>query len=86
MVIGPRAEIGFGTIIGANSVIGSDVRIGRDCLIGPQVTISHALIGDNVIVHPGARIGQSSIDCRHAGVALAPPGLPKALGLSLIHI
>jgi len=86
VVIGPRAEIGFGTIIGANSVIGSDVRIGRDCLIGPQVTISHALIGDNVIVHPGARIGQSSIDCRHAGVALAPPGLLKALGIGRVII
>jgi UDP-3-O-[3-hydroxymyristoyl] glucosamine N-acyltransferase len=86
VVIGPRAEIGFGTIIGANSVIGSDVRIGRDCLIGPQVTISHALIGDSVIVHPGARIGQSSIDCRHAGVSLAPPGLPKALGIGRVII
>ena len=86
VVIGPRAEIGFGTIIGANSVIGSDVRIGRDCLIGPQVTISHALIGDNVIVHPGARIGQSSIDCRHAGIAFAPPGLPKALKIGRVII
>jgi UDP-3-O-[3-hydroxymyristoyl] glucosamine N-acyltransferase len=78
VVIGPRAEIGLGSIIGANSVIGSDVRIGRDCLIGPQVTISHALIGDRVILHPGARIGQSGTDFRHAGIALAPPRLPKA--------
>ncbi|MDQ6703423.1 MAG: UDP-3-O-(3-hydroxymyristoyl)glucosamine N-acyltransferase [Pseudomonadota bacterium] len=78
VVIGPRAEIGSSSIVGANSVIGSDVRIGRDCLIGPQVTITHALIGDRVILHPGVRIGQPSVDFGHAGVALAPRGLPKA--------
>jgi len=57
-VIGPRAEIGSGTVIGATAVIGPDVRIGRDCAIGAGVTISHALIGDRVIIYPGARIGQ----------------------------
>jgi len=72
-VIGPRAEIGSGSIIGANSVIGSDVRIGRNCLIAPQVTISHALIGNKVIVHPGARIGQSGMDFGRSGIATALP-------------
>ena len=76
-VIGPRAEIGSGSIIGANSVIGAGVRIGRDCLIGPQVTISHALIGDRVVVHPGARIGQSGLDFRHAFIALTAKDLPE---------
>ncbi|MGH6838443.1 MAG: UDP-3-O-(3-hydroxymyristoyl)glucosamine N-acyltransferase [Methylocella sp.] len=78
VVIGPRAEIGSGSIISANSVIGSDVRIGRDCWIGPQATITHALIGDRVILHPGVRIGQPSVDFGHAGVALGPQGLPRA--------
>ena len=57
-VIGPRAEIGAGTVIGAGAVIGPDVRIGRDCAIGAGATIVHALIGDRVIIHAGARIGQ----------------------------
>jgi len=57
-VIGPRAEIGAGTLIGAGAVIGPDVRIGRNCAIGAGATIAHALIGDRVIIHPGARIGQ----------------------------
>ncbi len=57
-VIGPRAEIGSGTTIGANSVVGPDVRIGRSCSIGPQSTILNALIGNQVIIHPGVRIGQ----------------------------
>jgi UDP-3-O-[3-hydroxymyristoyl] glucosamine N-acyltransferase len=57
-VIGSGAQIGSGTVIGANAVIGADVCIGRDCSIGPGASILHALIGDRVIVHPGARIGQ----------------------------
>ena len=57
-VIGPDAEIGAGTIICANVVIGPDVRIGRDCSIGPGASITHALIGDRVIIHAGVRIGQ----------------------------
>ena len=57
-VIGPRAAIGRGTVIGATAVIGADVRIGRDCSIGPGTSITHALVGDRVIIHPGCRIGQ----------------------------
>ena len=49
-VLGPRAEIGGGTSIGANCFIDADVRIGRGCSIGPNVTVSHALVGDEVIV------------------------------------
>ena len=68
-VIGPRAEIGAGTVIGANAVIGPDVRIGRHGAIGPGATIACALIGDRVIIHPGAHIGQDGF-----GFALGPRG------------
>jgi UDP-3-O-[3-hydroxymyristoyl] glucosamine N-acyltransferase len=57
-VIGPNAEIGSGTLIAAGAVIGPGVAIGRDCAIGAGATVVHALIGDRVIIHPGARIGQ----------------------------
>ncbi len=57
-VIGPRAEIGAGTLIAAGAVIGPGVAIGRDCAIGAGATVLYALIGDRVIIHPGARIGQ----------------------------
>src|SRR3984885_3175937 len=57
-VIGPGAEIGAGTLIAAGAVIGPQVRIGRDCVIGAGATVMHALIGDRVIIHSGARIGQ----------------------------
>jgi UDP-3-O-[3-hydroxymyristoyl] glucosamine N-acyltransferase len=57
-VIGPRAEIGAGSIIGPTAVIGPDVKIGRDCVIGAGCSITHSLVGDRVIIHPGCRIGQ----------------------------
>lgn len=57
-VIGPDAEIGSGTVIGSGAVIGAGVRIGRDCSIGANATVLCALIGNNVIIHPGCRIGQ----------------------------
>ena len=57
-VVGPRAEIGSGTLIGANAVVGADVRIGRDCAIGAGSVVTHSLLGDRVIVHPGCKIGQ----------------------------
>jgi len=58
VVIGPGAEIGDGAKIGAGSVIAPGVAIGRDCEIGSNVSISHAYIGDRVMILPGAQIGQ----------------------------
>jgi len=57
-VIGEGAQIGQDTIIGAGAVIGPNVMIGRSCSIAPQATIVCSLLGNNVIVHPGCRIGQ----------------------------
>ena len=57
-VIGAGAMIGAGTRIGEGAVIGAGVQIGVDCRIGPGVSISHAILGSRVTVHPGARIGQ----------------------------
>ncbi len=64
VVIGPRAAIGAGTVIGATATIGPDVQIGRDCSIGPGSSVTYALIGDNVILHPGCRIGQDGFRYR----------------------
>jgi UDP-3-O-[3-hydroxymyristoyl] glucosamine N-acyltransferase len=68
-VIGARCEIGSGSVIAANSVIGPGVRIGRNSSIGAQVTIMHALIGDHVIVHEGARVGQAGMDLAESALA-----------------
>ena len=71
-VIGPDAEIGSGTLVAANAVIGPSVRIGRNCSIGAGCSIVHALVGDRVIVHPGAHIGQDGF-----GYVMAPSGHMK---------
>ena len=52
-VVGSGAEIGRSTTIGNNAVIGPGVKIGEGCRIGANATISHALLGDRIIIHPG---------------------------------
>ena len=68
-VIGPEAEIGAGTLVGAHAVIGAKVKIGRECSIGANVTVSHAFLGNRVILHPGVRVGQDGF-----GFAMGPEG------------
>jgi len=72
VVIGPGAEIGSGTVICANAVIGPGVTIGRGCAIGPNASVTHAHLGDRVIVHAGAKIGQDGF-----GFAMSPQGHAK---------
>ncbi len=69
VVIGPEASIGRGTRIAAGAVVGARVAIGRDCYIGALSTVTHALIGDRVIIHAGVRIGQDGF-----GFAMGPGG------------
>lgn len=57
-VIGREARIARGTTIAAGAVVGYRVSIGQDCYIGPGATVTHAIIGDRVILHAGVRIGQ----------------------------
>ncbi len=71
-VIGPRAAIGAGTMISSHAVIGPDVRIGRNSSIGANASVANALIGDRVILHPGARVGQDGF-----GFAMGPKGHMK---------
>lgn len=60
VIIGAGAEIGSDTVIAAGAVVGAHVRIGRDCSIGAGATVQFALIGNNVLIHPGCHIGQDS--------------------------
>lgn len=57
VVIGNGVEIGRNSVIGANTVIGQGVTIGRNSIIAANCTIHCAHLGNNVVVHPGARIG-----------------------------
>ena len=57
-VIGPDVEIGADSVIGSGAVIAANVKIGRNCNVGAGSTIQFALIGNNVLIHPGCHIGQ----------------------------
>jgi UDP-3-O-[3-hydroxymyristoyl] glucosamine N-acyltransferase len=57
VVVGPGAEIGEGSRIGPNTVIARGVAIGRGAEIGSNVSISHAYLGDEVLILSGAQIG-----------------------------
>lgn len=57
VVLAEDVEIGRGTVIGANTVIGRGVTIGRNCLIGSNVSVEFSHLGNNIVLHAGARIG-----------------------------
>jgi UDP-3-O-[3-hydroxymyristoyl] glucosamine N-acyltransferase len=80
-VIDAGAEIGPRCRIGANAVISAGVRLGADCAIGPSVTLSHCLVGDRVLIHAGARIGQDGF-----GFALGETGHLKVPQLGRVVI
>ena len=67
--IGAGCTIGEGCHIAANAVLEEGVALGVDCRIGTGASLSHCLIGDRVVIYPGARIGQDGF-----GFASGPGG------------
>ena len=57
ILIGKKVEIGSKTLMGSNIVIEHDVQIGKNCLIGSNVTIKNTIVGDNVVIQDGCKIG-----------------------------
>ena len=68
-VIGAAARLGAGCIIGPHAVIGPGVELGAGCHIHAHASISHAVAGQGVVLHPGARVGQEGF-----GFAPTPEG------------
>lgn len=57
-VVSAECEVGSGAVIASCAVVAKGTTVGRDSYIGPGASISHAHIGDRVIIHAGVRIGQ----------------------------
>lgn len=80
-VIGPNAVLGERVSIGANTVVGEGVTIGNDTVIGPICTLSHAILGERIIIHRGVHIGQDGF-----GFALGREGHIKVPQLGRVVI
>ena len=80
-VVEAGAEIGAGSVIGANAMIGSGVVIGAGCRIAANVTLTHCLLGERVIIHPGVQIGQDGF-----GFVSGPRGHRKIPQLGRVQI
>lgn len=80
-VVAAGASLGERCRIGANAVIGRNVVIGTDSQIGAGATLTHCLIGDRTLIHPGVRIGQ-----RGFGFAMDPKGHIKVPQLGRVII
>lgn len=72
--VGPHAVIESGSVIGAGSVIGPGVLIGREVVIGREcrfhqgvIIRERCLLGDRVILQPGAVIGSCGFGYEFSG-------------------
>lgn len=68
-VIKANAVIGDGCWIESGAVIGQGVELGARCRIGPNVSVSHAILGEAVRLYPGVCVGQDGF-----GFAIDPSG------------
>lgn len=80
-VIGKRVEVGDGSSIGANTVLYDGVKIGNNTVIGALCSLSHTVIGNDVIIHRGVHIGQDGF-----GFALGREGHVKVPQLGRVVI
>lgn len=78
-VVSAGAQIGSGTTIGANSFVGPNCVVGRNCDIGPNAVIQHCIVGDNVIIHPCACIGQDGFGFAPGASHLKVPQLGRVI-------
>ena len=68
-VVGREAAVGRGTTVAAGALVGYRVHMGRNGYVGPGASVTHALVGDGVVIHAGVRIGQDGF-----GFAMGPRG------------
>lgn len=72
VVIGENVVIGDNVWIEHHVTIGAGVQMGNGCRVGSHSSVSHTILGTNVRLYPGVRIGQDGF-----GFAIDPTGFVK---------
>lgn len=72
VIIGENAVIGANAWIEHHATIGAGVQMGDGCRVGANASVSHTILGTNVRLYPGVRIGQDGF-----GFAIDPTGFVK---------
>lgn len=72
VTIGEKAILGDNAWIEPHAHIGSNVQFGNNCRVGTHASVTHAIIGNNVRLYPGVRVGQDGF-----GFAIDPAGFVK---------
>lgn len=72
VVIGENVVIGNDVWIESHVTIGSGVIMGNNCRVGQHSSVTHTVMGNNVRLYPGTRIGQDGF-----GFAIDPTGFVK---------
>tara|TARA_B100001057_G_C22829464_1_gene942797 strand:- start:750 stop:1709 length:960 start_codon:yes stop_codon:yes gene_type:complete len=57
VLIGKNVKIGKNSSIGPNTIIEHNVIIGKNCIIGSNVVLKQTILGDNVVIQDGCKIG-----------------------------
>ena len=58
VLVGKNVKIGKNCIIGSNTIIEQNVIIGKNCIIGSNSVIKNSILGNNVVIQDGNKIGQ----------------------------
>ena len=57
VLVGKNVNIGKSSVIGSNTIIEKNVVLGKNCIVGSQAMIKNSIIGNNVVIQDGAKIG-----------------------------
>lgn len=80
-VVDDTACIGKYCYIDAHAVIGPGVQVGDNVRIGANSTVTHAILGSNIIIHRGVHIGQDGF-----GFAPTKQGMVKVPQLGRVMV
>lgn len=80
-IIGREAIVGKGSTVSAGAVLGYRCVLGNNSYIGAGAVVTHAIVGNEVVIHSGVRIGQDGF-----GFAMSAAGHLKVPQIGCVRI